>query len=147
MSIFRQHPASKGSRKPLAGAPVFRFLGRSSILVALLWLGSAVQAQDGLRGDPEAAAEAWRLIEDGALVIDVRSAEEYAAGALEGAMHVPHDDTEALKQAIGEERSRPVVMYCGSGRRVGIAIDTLEADGYDGLHNATGLDALEATQP
>ena len=146
-------------RRP--AARFFRALYHLPLLLAVLCLGAATQAQTqtqtqeqgqalaqkSLRGDPEAAREAWQLIEGGALVIDVRSAEEVAAGALDGALHIPYDDTEALKQAIGEDRSRSVVMYCGSGRRVGIAIEALEADGYTGLFNGTGLDALEATRP
>jgi phage shock protein E len=114
---------------------------------ALLALAVVALAQNALRGDPDAAREAWTLIEDGALVIDVRSPEEFAAGHLEGALHIPWDQTDALAEAIGEDRSRSVVMYCGSGKRVGRAIDALEARGYDALFNATGLDALEATRP
>lgn len=150
-------------RRP--AARFFRALYHLPLLLAVLGLGAAAQAQaqtqtqeqgqaqaqaqaqKSLRGDPEAAREAWQLIEDGALVIDVRSAEEVASGALDGALHIPYDDTDALKKAIGDDRSRSVVMYCGSGRRVGIAIDALEADGYTGLFNGTGLDALEATRP
>jgi rhodanese-related sulfurtransferase len=50
-------------------------------------------------------------------------------------------------EAIGEDRDRKVVMYCGSGKRVGRAISALEEEGYTGLFNATGLDALQATRP
>ncbi len=114
---------------------------------SLLALAIVTVAQNALRGDPDAAREAWTLIEDGALVIDVRSPEEFAAGHLEGALHIPWDQTDALAEAIGDDPSRPVVMYCGSGKRVGRAIDALEARGYEALFNATGLDALEATRP
>lgn len=114
---------------------------------ALLAFAIVTVAQNALRGDPDAAREAWTLIEEGALVIDVRSPEEYASGHLEGALHIPWDQTDALAEAIGEDRSRSVVMYCGSGKRVGRAIEALEARGYDALFNASGLDALEATQP
>lgn len=115
--------------------------------IALLALAIVTVAQTALRGDTEAAQQAWTMIEDGALVIDVRSPGEYASGHLEGALNIPYDQTEALMEAIGEDRSRPVVMYCGSGRRVGVAIEALEARGYDTLFNASGLDALEATRP
>ncbi len=101
----------------------------------------------GLRGDADQAREGWRLIDEGALVIDVRSTEEYQSGHLEGALHIPWDQTDALMEAIGEDRDRKVVMYCGSGKRVGRAISALEDEGYTGLFNATGLDALQATRP
>lgn len=100
-----------------------------------------------LRGDPEKAEKGWELIEQGALVIDVRSTEEFEAGHLEGALHIPWEETDELMAAIGEDKTRRVVMYCGSGGRVGRAIEALEAEGYEGLYNATGYDALEATKP
>jgi phage shock protein E len=100
-----------------------------------------------LRGDAEAAAEGWKLIDEGALVIDVRSDEEFNAGHLDGALHIPYDQVDEIARAIGEDRQRDVVMYCGSGRRVGIAIDALEEQGYENLFNATGLSALQAARP
>ena len=132
------------SEQPRSGLPqrLFRLAA-----YALLAFAIVTFAQNALRGDPDAAREAWTLIEDGALVIDVRSPEEYASGHLEGALHIPWDQTDALAEAIGEDRSRSVVMYCGSGKRVGRAIEALEARGYDALFNASGLDALEATRP
>jgi phage shock protein E len=117
------------------------------LLFAALIFALHAWAQSGLRGDAEKAQEGWRLIEAGALVIDVRSTEEYASGHLEGALHIPWDQTDALMEAIGADRDRKVVMYCGSGKRVGRAITALEAEGYTGLYNATGLDALQATAP
>jgi phage shock protein E len=72
-------------------------------------------------------------------VIDVRSAEEVeASGLLAGAVNIPHTDTEALIEFIGEDRDRTVVLYCGSGRRVARVIDTLRELGYHGLVNAGG---------
>jgi phage shock protein E len=93
------------------------------------------------------AREGWKMIEDGALVIDVRSESEYLDGHLEGALHIPYQNTDDLMYYIGENKDRPVVMYCGSGRRVGLAIDALERLGYTNLHNATGIEALLATEP
>jgi rhodanese-related sulfurtransferase len=46
---------------------------------------------------------------DSATVIDVRDADEYAAGHLPGARHIPGDQ---LRQRVGEvPRGRPVVTY------------------------------------
>jgi phage shock protein E len=104
-------------------------------------------AATGLRGDPTAAREAWSRIESGALVIDVRSPEEFAAGHLEGALRIDYLDTETLANAIGSDQGRSVVLYCGSGRRAGVAQSALEDQGYTAVFNASGLDALEATRP
>lgn len=89
-----------------------------------------------------AAQEGWERVEDGALLIDVRSAAEYEGGGIPGAINIPHSDTQALADAIGDDRDRAVVMYCGSGRRVGFAIEALGELGYTNLFNATGYEAL-----
>lgn len=114
------------------------------VLVALtIWLISPVMAA----GDPEAAKQAWPMIESGALVIDVRSAEEFASGHLDGAINVDWDDTDALIKAIGSDKQRPVVFYCRSGGRAGKSIAHLKLGGYTNIYNATGLGALKETKP
>ncbi len=98
-------------------------------------------------GDPEAARQAWPMIEKGALLVDVRSEEEFSAGHLEGALNIEWNRTDELIAAIGSDKQRPVVFYCRSGNRAGRAISVLTARGYTDIFNATGLDALNATKP
>lgn len=76
-------------------------------------------------------------------VIDIRSAEEVAAtGLLADSVNIPHTDTQALIDFIGEDRDRTVVLYCGSGRRVARVLETLRDEGYHGLVNAGGYQDL-----
>ncbi len=85
------------------------------------------------------------LIAGDVAVIDVRSAEEVeATGLLAGAVNIPHTRTEDLARFIGENAGRAMVLYCRSGRRVGIAIEALRELGYHGLVNAGGYDDLAA---
>ena len=58
------------------------------LVVLTIWLISPVMAG----GDPEAARQAWPMIENGALLIDVRSAEEFADGHLDGAVNIEWTD-------------------------------------------------------
>lgn len=115
-----------------------------AILVLLaVWLISPVLAG----GNPEAAKKAWPMIESGALLVDVRSKEEFAQGHLEGAIHIDWNNTDALMQAIGMDTRRQVVFYCRTGNRAGKSITVLETKGYTNIFNATGLGALEKTRP
>lgn len=114
-----------------------------ALVVLAIWLLGPVMAA----GDPEAAKKAWPMIENGALVIDVRSAEEFAGGHLDGAIHIDWDDTDELIAAIGSDKQRPVVFYCRSGNRAGKAINQLRLGGYTNIFNATGLGALKETRP
>jgi phage shock protein E len=114
------------------------------LVVLTIWLIAPVMAGGG---DPAAASQAWPMIEAGALVIDVRSEEEFAVGHLEGAINIQWHDSEAIARAIGVNKQRQVVMYCRSGNRAGKSITKMQALGYDNIYNATGLEALEETRP
>lgn len=84
------------------------------------------------------------LIESGALVLDVRSAEEFSGGHLADALNIPVGQTDRMADAIGAEKNRLVVVYCGSGRRASIAQGNLAEMGYYNVHNGTGFNALKA---
>lgn len=118
----------------------------SFIMAALLTVGSMASAW-AVKGDENKAAKGWELVEEGALLIDVRSASEFETGHIKGALNIPHDQVDELAAAIGDDRNRPVVMYCGSGRRVGFAIQSLEALGYENLFNASGYEAMVEKKP
>tara|TARA_R110002167_G_scaffold17777_15_gene67574 strand:+ start:1030 stop:1398 length:369 start_codon:yes stop_codon:yes gene_type:complete len=85
---------------------------------------------------------AWKLIEQGALVIDVRTTEEYATSHLANALHIPYQAIEKQFTLLEIRKDRPVVLYCRSGNRAGIAYKTLEDSGYTALHNGGGLEGL-----
>jgi len=88
--------------------------------------GPSAQAEQGGRVDGPGAR---RLVAGGALLLDVRTPGEFAAGHIEGAINVPYDDVEARLAELGPA-SRPIVAYCHSGRRSGIAATALRARGY-----------------
>jgi phage shock protein E len=98
-------------------------------------------------GDHEIAKQAWPMIEEGVLLIDVRSDEEFEQGHIEGAIQIEWDDYDTLIATIGEDKQRPVVFYCRSGNRAGKSATELSTRGYTGIFNATGHEALKATKP
>lgn len=69
------------------------------------------------------------------LILDVRSAEEYAEGHVPGAINIPHTDVAAQMSIIQTYKDKPVVVYCRSGYRAGKTADILlEADFSDVRH-------------
>ncbi|GAA5185977.1 rhodanese-like domain-containing protein [Ferrimonas gelatinilytica] len=95
----------------------------------------------------QAARQAWQWIQQGAVVIDVRSDEEFAQGHLSGAKHIPYDRIGEQIGGLSLSPDQPIVVYCRSGRRSGIAQATLEAMGYSQVHNGGGLETLRAERP
>ncbi len=92
-------------------------------------------------------AEAWRLIQQGELLIDVRTAEEYAAGHLPQALHIPYEQIVERFAQLGVRQDRPVVLYCRSGNRSGKAEKMLLDAGYSQPHNGGGYQALTKVSP
>ena len=72
------------------------------------------------------------------LILDVRSTEEYAEGHIPGAINIPHDQLSSRLAEIGAHKNKEIVLYCRSGRRVGIAADILQAAGFNRLLHLAG---------
>ncbi len=114
------------------------------LVIFVVWFINPAMAGSG---DPVVAKQAWPMIERGALLIDVRTSEEFAQGHIDGAINIPWQETGKLISAIGTDKNRPVVVYCHSGNRSGKAKVNLETKGYTHVFNATGYGALKETQP
>ena len=92
----------------------------------------AVERIDGNR-----AAE---LLAEGAVVIDVREAEDYAAGHIEGAASLPFNDLTAEAVArVAPDVAAPVVVYCYVGGRSSMVAQALSQAGYDRVYDLGGM--------
>jgi molybdopterin/thiamine biosynthesis adenylyltransferase/rhodanese-related sulfurtransferase len=75
-----------------------------------------------------------------AVLLDVRESEEWDAGHIPGAKHVPRGYLESrVEGVIGSDRDQRVVIYCASGQRSALAANTLkELLGYDNVASMNG---------
>ena len=94
------------------------------------------EAADTRELAPSAAAE---LIEAGAELIDVRQPTEFEAGRLSGARNIELNELSARSGEI--DRERPVLFYCRSGNRSGMAADAFREAGWDARNLAGGIEA------
>ena len=76
----------------------------------------------------------------GGVIIDVRSAEEYNSGHLQGAINIPHNEIAGKISSFVPEKSTNIKLYCRSGRRVKIAMEALQKQGYKNLEDFGGID-------
>lgn len=100
-------------------------------LAALAW---AAGSREGGIGPDE--ARALMAKEPKAVMLDVRTPEEYAAGHIAGAKLLPYQsiDRASAAAAVGSPET-PVVVYCRSGHRSGIAAATLRGLGYTRVYD------------
>ncbi|WP_233006977.1 rhodanese-like domain-containing protein [Rheinheimera faecalis] len=80
------------------------------------------------------------------LWIDVRTVEEYKAGHLEGAINIPYDEIEQKIEAVSADKNTAIQLYCRSGRRSGIALESLRSLGYSKVTNAGAYEQLKQKQ-
>lgn len=74
--------------------------------------------------------------------IDVRTAEEYAQGHVKGAINIPFEEIGGQISSITHDVDSDVRVYCKSGRRSGIAKDTLNGMGYANVINEGGYEDI-----
>ncbi len=76
------------------------------------------------------------LRDDGPLVIDVRTPNEWKSGHIEGARHIPLANF--AKQLPDLPDDRKIAVICGSGYRSSVASSLLQARGYKDVENVAG---------
>lgn len=71
----------------------------------------------------------------GAIIIDVRSPGEFAAGHAKGAVNMPLDALDSKVVSI-KKYKKPIILCCASGMRSGRAMALLTSKGVADLHDA-----------
>jgi phage shock protein E len=73
------------------------------------------------------------------LLLDVRTAEEYETGHIEGSKLLPYDEIESRAGELPADKQNPIIVYCRTGRRSAIAADTLLRLGYTTVYDLGGI--------
>jgi len=115
-------------------------LKKISAFIMTLLLGACSSSFD------ESHSKALAKVSAGAILIDVRSAEEFDSGHIDGALNIPH--TVILKgvKELGINQDADIVLYCRSGNRSGQATATLQKAGFKNITNAGAYASLAAAQ-
>jgi len=93
----------------------------------------------GAGGPWVSTLEATQLINrSDALVVDLRSAEEYAKGHILGAKSVPLADLERRAGELEKNKAKAVIVHCGDGSRAGGGVAVLRKLGFGSVSNLSG---------
>lgn len=82
--------------------------------------------------------DAVRLMNQGALLVDVRSREEFEGGHVLDARHLPQEEVAGAGESLKKYRDKPVIVCCESGMRSGAAARVLKAQGFAKVVNLRG---------
>ena len=69
----------------------------------------------------------------GAIMLDVRSIEEFASGNAPGSINIPLGDLGSRMSEL--PKNVPIIVACASGMRSGAALMMLKKNGYDDVRN------------
>ena len=92
------------------------------------------------------AVDAVRLINKGAVVIDVREAEAFQSGHIVNARHVALDTFDPGKPPLSKLKTKPVLAVCDTGVRSAKAAGTLREQGFEKAFSLKGGLAAWRTQ-
>lgn len=80
-------------------------------------------------------------------LIDVRTPQEFSEGHLVGAVNIDYKEIVAKIDGVTSDKNARIELYCRSGRRSGIAQNSLKETGYQNAANIGGFEALRQTRP
>lgn len=87
------------------------------------------------------AEEAKKLMdsEEGCIILDVRTREEYDQGHIPGAILIPDTEIEAKAADLLPDKDQLILVFCRSGRRSKLAAQSLADLGYTNIREFGGI--------
>ncbi len=87
----------------------------------------------------------YNLVKNGAILLDVRTRQEYSKGFIKGAINISHTEIEKNKKKLENltsgDKAKEIVLYCQSGRRSNLAKQKLKNLGYKNVTNHGGIES------
>jgi rhodanese-related sulfurtransferase len=122
---------------------ILEYVARHPLLVGgTVVLALAVIAYEVSRarsgGQAVGPMDAVRLMNQGALLVDVRSREEFEGGHVLDARHLPQEEVAGAAESLKKYRDKPVIVCCETGMRSGAAARVLKAQGFGKVVNLRG---------
>ena len=92
------------------------------------------------RSGQVSSKEAVEYLRSGAMVIDVRTVNEFDSGHILQAFNLPLDRVEMMAPAVVKDKNKVLLLHCSTGVRSGMAKRKLEEMGYKHVYNLGSYD-------
>jgi rhodanese-related sulfurtransferase len=88
------------------------------------------------------AREAKKMLDEnaGAVLLDVRTADEFSRGRISGSVLLPVDRIDAGAAVVLTDKGALILIYCRRGNRSRVAANALIAKGYTNVYDFGGID-------
>lgn len=101
------------------------------VVVLVLGAGYAYMKRSGQVSSKQAS----EYLRNGAMVVDVRSANEFDSGHILQAVNLPLDRIDMTAHSVVRDREKILLLHCSTGVRSGMAKRKLEGLGYKNVFN------------
>lgn len=120
---------------------ILEFTSNHVLLVSALMISFFIAVFSELRRKASGlvnveAGDAVKLINNDAVVIDIRSPDAFARGHIVNAKNIPHDELDGKIEQLEKYKTAPIVAVCDSGVTTTRTVQTLRNSGFE---NAYGL--------
>ena len=114
------------------------------LLLAVMFLTACGQDKEKDQGAVYmniTAEEAKQIMdnEEGYIILDVRTQEEYDEGHIPGAIVISHEEIEEKAEDVLTDKDQLILVYCRSGRRSKLAAEALVELGYTNIKEFGGI--------
>ena len=122
---------------------ILEFTGNNTLLVLALIVSFFVVVFSELRRKASGLVnidpiEAVKLINNDAIIIDLRSVDAFSKGHIVSAKNIPSDELEAKMNSLESMKSKPIVAVCEAGITSTKAVNTLRAAGFESVYGLKG---------
>ena len=122
---------------------ILEFTGNNTLLVLALIVSFFVVVFSELRRKASGLVnidpiEAVKLINNDAIIIDLRSVDAFSTGHIVSARNIPSDELEAKMNSLESMKSKPIVAVCAAGITSTKAVKTLRAAGFESVYGLKG---------
>ncbi len=92
----------------------------------------------GVQHHDAPASAAWMKSQADAVVVDVRTPGEFAAGHVEGAVNIDYRGADFAEKVAALPKGKPILVHCQSGGRSRSALPAFTAAGHAEVHHMDG---------
>ena len=112
-------------------------LAGATLVLALAALAYEISRARG-GGQAVGPLDAVRLLNQGALMVDVRTRADFESGHVIDARHLPQEQVAQAAESLKKFREKIVIACCESGMRSGAATRVLKNQGFTKVVNLRG---------
>ena len=113
------------------------FLAGGLVLMTIVVIAYEMRRQ-GQGGTAVAPNVAIRMMNEGAVLVDVRPANQFKDGHIAGARNVPGDQIADGAKTVEKLGGKTLIMYCDSGSMGAAAVRTLARAGFKNVFSLRG---------